>query len=229
VFEPVTSRVTSVESLADPPLAFSDSEMSLLIDDARSAVLEALRAPRLPDVAVHPLGFVRVRIDDGVERWVRVHIWAPRLFGPTSPYRIHTHSFSAFSVVLGGELQNSVYRPARSTSRRAARFRVGVPEPGSTSNAMTHTARKVVLALDSERTLQRGEAYAMHRGVFHSSLCLADVSITLFVQLRHTDGDDVSQVAVPDSTAYRPAERFDHRQPDGNQVRTLVRMIENNL
>ncbi len=58
----------------------------------------------------HPLGFFACRWSLGEGRSLRIHLWSKRFEWAQEPgWEIHDHVFSFSSLLLVGELRNSVY------------------------------------------------------------------------------------------------------------------------
>jgi hypothetical protein len=153
------------------------------------------------------------------------------MFSATSPYKIHDHSYSSYSIILAGHLRNVVYRESvADTDNSDQEYLLALATPGMTSTSLQLTSERVKVEASNEMNLLSGSAYGLWRNVFHYANAMSDFVATLYFHLRHPDSPGVSRVAVPiEAAAGGPQGRFQYDVLDRDHVLALERAVHQAL
>ncbi len=221
MFDSISPVLTSPESIHNAPVAFERDQLDGLRGEARQRALDYIRATPPEEYGVHPLGFLNIPLFESSTHRIRIHVWYGSMFSATSPYKVHDHSYSSYSVLLAGHLRNLIYGESRGEE-----YSVALATPGMTSTSLRLTDDRLRLAPSAEMDLRTGSAYGLGRNVFHYAYPVSDFVATLYFHLRHPDSPGVSRVAIPvDATTDGPRGRFEYNLLDGDGVRRLERAV----
>lgn len=135
-------------------------------------------SPELFTLERHPLGFLagKWRIDTICS--LRVHMWDDAFdWGMSADWGIHDHIFMFDSVVLIGEVRNSLYSVDTVSKNDGNYFRYEVAYAGNRSHLerQSGTAR---LSLTHEKVHIAGERYRIDAGQLHRSHLVSRVGVT---------------------------------------------------
>ncbi len=227
MFDSLLRRLRSVESLPHAEDRLDERETLNLVEEASGYVINSLQSAAPGEVRVHPLGFVKVHVEETNQRRVRVHLWAPPLYGPSSAYDIHTHSFSAVSHVLAGALENVTYAEVDGEERHdGAEYLLAEARAGTMSTALDPTTQVARLRRSNSQIRGVGDSYWVPRDTYHSSHPRSDFVATFFVHLRHADSRGVSSVAMPSSSCQQ---KFPYSALSRDVIEQLVECVQMNL
>lgn len=196
MFDNIASLLPTPTSLASAPRKIASGELSRLRREALRRALQYFETTRPEEYGVHPLGFLNIPLFESRSHRIRIHIWDRSIFVATSPYKIHDHSYSSYSIVLAGDLRNIIYREATPESDHAG-YSIAVATPGATTTSLQLTTDRVQVEPVAELDLVPGAAYGLGRNVFHHAYTVSGFAITLYFHLRHLDSLGVSRVAIP--------------------------------
>ena len=226
MFDSLHPILLTPNSLHAVPTSFDADQLRTLRIEASARSLDYLRRTPPEEYGVHPLGFLNILLFESRSCRIRIHVWHDRLFMPTSPYKIHDHSYSSYSVILAGRLRNSIYHEDSNSSGDRSDYFVANATPGSTNTNLQFTDETVSLVPSAEMDLWPGSAYGLWRNVFHYAQPASSFAMTLYFHLRHPDSTGISRVTVPSASKdLSPTVLFPYRQLSREDVRSLESTI----
>jgi hypothetical protein len=231
VFDSINSLLVSPGSLRSAPLAFDQDQLAVLRQEAGRRALDYIRDTPAEEYGVHPLGFLNIPLSESRTHRIRIHIWYGSMFSAKSPYKIHDHSYSSYSIILTGHLRNVIYGESAAAAGNAeSQYLIARAAPGTTTTSLEITPERLGLAPSAELDLLTGSAYGLWRNVFHYAYPVSDFVATLYFHLRHPDSPGVSRVAVPLDAAERgPHGLFQYGVLDPQDVHALERAVTDAL
>jgi hypothetical protein len=121
----------------------------------------------------HPLGFIHAALIDRDDIAIRFHMWKPGMRAVQEPaWLIHTHTFELNSIVLFGELENSIYKWEPNTSSPDTRLYVATYQNGLSQIIATDQVGVPQLEFSSE--IAKGSGYRVTYGDFHQTNVASD-------------------------------------------------------
>ena len=147
MFDSLHPILLTPNSLHAVPTSFDADQLRTLRIEASARSLDYLRRTPPEEYGVHPLGFLNILLFESRSCRIRIHVWHDRLFMPTSPYKIHDHSYSSYSVILAGRLRNSIYHEDSNSSGDRSDYFVANATPGSTNTNLQFTDNGVARAI----------------------------------------------------------------------------------
>jgi hypothetical protein len=229
LFDQIASLLPSPDHIHAAPRRCGEAEFDEIRAEAVDRASEFLRISSVRDYGIHPLGFLNIPLFASPTRRIHIHIWHRRMFSASSPYQIHDHSHSSYSIVLAGCLRNAIYDKPRGPEV-AEEFNIAEASSGMTDTTLARTAGRVRLVKTTERKLTAGVAYGLPRGVFHYANAVTDFAATLYFYLWHPGAAAVSRVAVPvQAGVAAPLGRFEYGRLDDDGVRAMARSLAEEL
>jgi hypothetical protein len=227
MFDSISPLLLSPDSIRSAPPTFDQNQLGVLRHEAKERALEYIRSTPPEEYGVHPLGFLNIPLFESRSHRIRIHIWYGSMFSATSPYKIHDHSYSSYSILLAGRLRNLIYaESAADAGNTEQEYQVALATPGMTSTTLQLTGDRVRLEPSAEMNLLSGSAYGLWRDVFHYAYARSDFVATLYFHLRHPDSRGLSRVAVPiQAVAGGPHGRFQYDLLDRRHVLALERAM----
>lgn len=231
MFDSVAAALLSPDHIYTAPRAYDEKELHEVREEAIARVFEYIKTTPVEDYGVHPLGFLNIPLFESRTHRIRIHIWYKPMFSARSPYKIHDHSYSSYSVILAGHLRHLTYsEQAVDSDSTTADFLVAQAAPGMTNTTLQMTSKLVRLGEPDELNLTPGSAYGLARDVFHYAEAMSDFVATLYFHLRHPDSLGVSRVAIPAQVGLQgPLGRFEYELLNGDGVRMLERAVSQAL
>ena len=230
MFESANSILQSPDSLHAAPVSLEQSQFRILRSEAVERILNYTQQTPSEEYGIHPLGFLNIPLFESRSSRIRIHIWYKSMFSGTSPYKIHDHSYSSYSIILAGHLRNSIYHESVGLSDNRRGYLIARATPGKTDATLQITSNQVSLAPSAEMNLLAGSAYGLWRNVFHYAEPMSDFVATLYFHLRHPDSIGVSRVAVPPDVSDKgPRGRFQYGVLGKSEVRALEKAVVETL
>jgi len=230
VFDSVASALLTPDDIHTAPRFYDKKDLDEIHAEAKCRALEYIRSTPAEEYGVHPLGFLNIPLSESRTHRIRIHIWYRTMFAASSPYKIHDHSYSSYSIVLAGHLRHFTYAETSFGASGTDEFIVAQAAPGMTNTTLQMTNGRVHVAEVGELNLTSGSAYGLARDVFHYAEAMTDFVVTLYFHLRHADSRGLSRVAIPVQSANRrPLGRFEYKLLDEGNVLSLASAVADAL
>jgi len=138
-----------------------------MFDTFKQIAKEYLRSNPSCDVHAHPLSFYKITIYSDDRFDIRLHAWLKNSHnGISGESRIHNHTWNLNSVVLLGEVVNSVYELTESPESDLEVFEIVYGKLGSERK---RTNQRVVVSSAAETAYRSGDRYSLPAVSFHST------------------------------------------------------------
>lgn len=148
--------------------AFSWNQAFLL----KSELLETLKKCQFRQ---HPLGFVHAALNDSEDMALRFHIWKPGFRQVQQPsWLIHTHTFELTSLILFGELSNSVYRWNDNSNTGTGDKQIYEAHYQNGLSQISRTDRTGSIHLEDSIEATKGSQYTVPLRQFHETTVAID-------------------------------------------------------
>lgn len=196
MFDAIATRLSGTGDLL-AERSIDSPTLGALRREARQRAVAYLRETVDTAYGVHPLGFLSIPLFASPTQRIRLHLWHPALFGASSPFQIHDHSYASFSVILAGTLRNQVFAETSIDDAAAGEFKIAIAAAGATDTQLRLTESRVALKRLEDTSLVTGSAYSLDKDVFHYAWPASETVVTLYFHLLDRSPRRTSRVAIP--------------------------------
>ena len=199
--EPITTTSPEASSLRE---ALEDEEGGDAASDSakewvRRFLEQVGKGDRAPAAKLHPLGFHCVPVYRSAGFGLCVHGWLPGARRETSPTSdMHMHTFDMISMVLHGNVINTVLDLVERGPRRYRIFEI-TKDGGEDVDVFTDTRLETAVLAGDPDKISAGRKYAIEKNIYHSAeetVLKDDFTVTLMLATNWDDSPQRTLVEV---------------------------------